>query len=70
MSMNDEKMFAALKRGIGGFSARRAAHKEELLARILDEMDTDVANEISDDDLVMLAAAGEVDAMLGDKQKQ
>lgn len=70
MSMNDEKMFEALKRGIGGFSARRAAHKDELLARIMDEMESDMACEISDDELDMLAAAGEVDVMLGDMDKQ
>ena len=70
MSMSDEQMFEALKRGIGSFGARRAAHQEELLSRIMDEMNDDVATEISDDELIMLAAAGEVDAMLGDGQQQ
>ena len=68
MGMSDERMFKALKLGIGSFGARRAAHEDELLDRIMNEFDANDANEISDDELELLAAAGTIDAMLGDMQ--
>lgn len=62
MAMSERKMAQVLKRGIGGFGARQKRHEDELLARILNEVDFE--HEIADDQLDLLAAAGDVDAIL------
>ena len=62
MAMSENQIAMALKRGIGGFRARRKEHEDELLARIFEEFDFE--REISDDELELLSAAGDVDAML------
>lgn len=65
--MSDKKMASVLKNGIGAFKPRRAEHEDELLQRIFAEVD--FAYELEDDELEFLAAAGDVDAMLGERLK-
>lgn len=68
MSMNENQIASVLKRGIAGFKARRVEHEDELLARIFEEVD--FVREISDDELELLSAAGDVDAMLRETEGQ
>ncbi len=68
MMMSDKQMAGVLKRGIGAFKARRAEHEDELLQRIFDEVD--FGYELDDDELELLSAAGDMDAMLGERQKR
>ncbi len=64
--MNDTQISTILQRGISGFGVLADAKAEELLARILDEVDfgqeVDGGQALNDDVLHTLAAAGNADA--------